>query len=131
VLATLPSEGSHSLFNLDLTIPTAIIFGNEDDGLSAEAIALCDGFFTIPQAGFAESLNISVACAVTLYEAYRQRDNKGFYTNNPQLDSLEQEALFQRWAKKVKTAKYHNRGIAIDEQSPDIIPVFAARPSLT
>jgi tRNA (guanosine-2'-O-)-methyltransferase len=131
VLATLPSEGSHSLFNLDLTIPTAIIFGNEDDGLSTEAIALCDGFFTIPQAGFAESLNISVACAVSLYEAYRQRSSKGFYSTHPQLDTFEQEALFQRWAKKVKTDKYHNRGIAIDEQSPDIIPVFAARPSLT
>jgi tRNA (guanosine-2'-O-)-methyltransferase len=87
VLATLPpGDGVLSLYDYDFSQPTALLFGNEDEGISAEALALCDGAFTIPQSGFAESLNISVACAVSLFEAKRQRMNKGFYTDNPQLD---------------------------------------------
>ena len=128
VLAAMPGPVSSSLFALDLTEPTALMFGNEDDGLSESAVALCDGFFTIPQGGFAESLNISVACAVSLYEAYRQRHLKGFYTHAPLLNEQEQDLLVQRWALGLKTDKYHNRGTPVTEQSPDILPIFATRP---
>lgn len=79
VLSTQLSETATSLYQLDLTQPTAFLFGNEHDGLSSEAAAFANGNFIIPQMGMAESLNISVACAVTLYETFRQRNVKGFY----------------------------------------------------
>ena len=50
-------------------VPTAVIFGNEHAGVSAEAESLADGSYAIPMAGFVESLNVSVAAAVTLYAA--------------------------------------------------------------
>ena len=57
------------------------MFGNEHSGVSEEIIAMADGNFIIPQVGIIKSLNISVACAVTLYEAYRQKNNAGHYDN--------------------------------------------------
>ena len=70
---------SVELHQLELTQKVALVFGNEHGGLSEEAIALSDGNFIIPQVGIIKSLNISVACAVTLYEAYRQKKNAGHY----------------------------------------------------
>ncbi len=57
----------------DLTCRTAFVFGNEMEGISREARATADGAVTIPMEGFADSFNISVAAAITLYEAQRQR----------------------------------------------------------
>lgn len=68
-----------SLHQLNLTEPVALVFGNEHSGVSDEIIAMADGNFIIPQVGIIKSLNISVACAVTLYEAFRQKNNAGHY----------------------------------------------------
>lgn len=88
VLATHLGETRQSLFQLDLTQPTALLFGNEDQGLSPEALAYADGNFVVPQVGMVESLNISVACAITLYEAMRQRTLAGAYPSpNTTLDA--------------------------------------------
>jgi tRNA (guanosine-2'-O-)-methyltransferase len=131
VLATMPNEQSHSLYELDLAQPTALLFGNEDEGISSEAVALSDGFFTIPQAGFAESLNISVACAVTLYEAYRQRAKVGRYSDQPCLNDTEQAQLFQRWSAMLKSDQKRNRGIWVRADDAPIPPLFVERdPSL-
>lgn len=127
ILATLPGENSQSLFEIDMTMPTALLFGNEDEGISADALAACDGFFTIPQAGFAESLNISVACAVTLYEAYRQRAEKGWYSEQPKLSDSEQDQLFQRWQKMLRSRGLKNRGITIKDDRDVIPPIFVER----
>lgn len=128
VLATLPGEGSHSLYTLDLSEPTALLFGNEDEGISAEALAMADGFFTIPQTGFAESLNISVACAVTLYEAYRQRSVKGFYADHPQLNPAQQEQLFQRWSSMLREKSWHRQfAIPVGPDSEPLLPMFVQR----
>ncbi len=81
------------LCRLDLTQSVTLLFGNERDGISEETLAYADGNFLIPQAGMAESLNISVACAVSLYEAYRQRRKVGFYSANIQTTQEEQQAL--------------------------------------
>jgi tRNA (guanosine-2'-O-)-methyltransferase len=72
---------STSLYQLDLTQRCALVFGNEHTGLTAEAASLLDGNFLIPQVGMTESLNVSVACAVTLFEAKRQRILKNMYHN--------------------------------------------------
>lgn len=73
------SSDAVSLHELNLTEPVALIFGNEHNGVSEEIIAMADGNFIIPQVGIIKSLNISVACAVSLYEAFRQKNNAGHY----------------------------------------------------
>ena len=75
------SSDAVDMYNLDFTESIALVFGNEHSGVSEEIIALADGNFIIPQVGIIKSLNISVACAVTLYEAYRQKKNVGHYDN--------------------------------------------------
>ncbi|MEY3051744.1 MAG: hypothetical protein RLY31_1529 [Bacteroidota bacterium] len=74
------APGAGQLYDLDLTQPVALLFGNEHDGISDLTASMLDGHFTIPQFGMAESLNISVACAVTLFETLRQRKEAGYYT---------------------------------------------------
>lgn len=129
ILAThLLGEESRSLYDLDLTEPTALLFGNEDEGISAEALALADGNFLIPQSGFTESLNISVACAVSLFEARRQRAAKGFYDQHPKLNAAEQEQLFQRWSHMLKDKAWHRRyAIPVGKDSAPLLPVFVER----
>jgi len=73
------STDAVELHALNLTEPVALVFGNEHSGVSDEIIALADGNFIIPQVGIIKSLNISVACAVTLYEAFRQKNDAGHY----------------------------------------------------
>lgn len=73
------STDAVGLHQLNLTEPVALVFGNEHSGVSDEIISMADGNFIIPQVGIIKSLNISVACAVTLYEAYRQKSLAGHY----------------------------------------------------
>ena len=90
------SSDAVSLYDIDFTDSVALVFGNEHDGVSEETIALADGNFIIPQLGFIKSLNISVACAVSIYEAHRQKMEAGHY--NKQTMSLErQESLLNDW----------------------------------
>ena len=90
------STDAVDLYDLDLTEAVALVFGNEHSGVSDELIGLCDGNFIIPQVGIIKSLNISVACAVTLYEAYRQKKNAGHY-DRQQLDAGSLEQLKTSW----------------------------------
>ena len=83
------STDAVSLHQLNLTESVALVFGNEHSGVSEDIIAMADGNFIIPQVGIIRSLNISVACAVTLYEAFRQKSNAGHYD----LAKLEGEKL--------------------------------------
>lgn len=89
-------EDSRDLYALDLTMPTALVFGNEQRGVTDEAADLADHTITIPMQGMVESLNISVACAVTLYEAMRQRSAVGMY-DQPQLDAGVMATLRDEW----------------------------------
>lgn len=86
-----------SLYELDLTQKTALVFGNERTGCSEEIIAKADGNFLIPQEGIIQSLNISVACAVTIYEAYRQKKQAGHY-DNARLPLDQQKQLMKNWS---------------------------------
>jgi len=79
VLGTKLNDASKSLYSFDLTGSVAIAFGNEHSGLTDEFVDHLDGNIQIPQYGMVRSLNISVACAVTLFEALRQRESKGLY----------------------------------------------------
>ncbi|MFQ5445630.1 MAG: TrmH family RNA methyltransferase [Saprospiraceae bacterium] len=102
IYSTKLGEDSTDLFNLDLTQPVALLFGNEHSGLSKEALSHSDGNFVIPQVGMVKSLNISVACAVSLYEAYRQRRLKGFYDES-RMPEAEYQALLLEYFERHKT----------------------------
>lgn len=90
------SNDAVGLYELNLTEPVALIFGNEHSGVSDEIIARADGNFLIPQVGIIKSLNISVACAVTLYEAYRQKNNAGHY-DHVKLEAERLNSLKDEW----------------------------------
>jgi tRNA (guanosine-2'-O-)-methyltransferase len=79
ILTTHMAQDSQDLYDLDLTQPIALVFGNEHSGVSEDAFRLADGNFLIPQVGMVQSLNISVAAAVTLFEVFRQKRNAGQY----------------------------------------------------
>ena len=84
------------LHNMDFTQSMALVFGNEHEGVSDEMRGHCDGNFIIPQLGMIQSLNISVACAITIYEAFRQKKNAGHYAGgftHPNIESLQKEWL--------------------------------------
>jgi tRNA (guanosine-2'-O-)-methyltransferase len=90
------STDAVGLHDLNLTENVALVFGNEHSGVSDELINLADGNFIIPQVGIIKSLNISVACAVSVYEAFRQKLNAGHY-NQPQIVGDELIDLKQKW----------------------------------
>jgi tRNA (guanosine-2'-O-)-methyltransferase len=99
IYATSLGKDAKSLYELDLTGNVAIVFGNEHRGVSPEAARLADEIFEIPMTGMIQSLNVSVACAVTLYEAFRQRLLAGMY-RKPRLDAGEIDRLFAAWTKR-------------------------------
>ncbi|HEU4470409.1 MAG TPA: RNA methyltransferase [Flavisolibacter sp.] len=96
ILTTHLSGDAVSLYQTDLTRSTALVFGNEHAGVSEEVRGLADGNFIIPQLGMIRSLNISVACAVSLYEAFRQKQAAGHY-NVQKLSDAEYNDLSNQW----------------------------------
>ena len=90
------STDAVSLYDIDFTDSVALVFGNEHDGVSEETIAMADGNFIIPQLGFIQSLNISVACAVSIYEAHRQKLAAGHYKEQS-MSKERQDALLRDW----------------------------------
>ena len=96
ILTTHLSSGSVSLYEADLTTKVALVFGNEHSGVSEEVRSLADGNFIIPQVGMIRSLNISVECAVSLYEAFRQKRLKGHYQHQV-LTEEEHSLLSKQW----------------------------------
>ena len=99
IVATAVRPDSTDLYDLDLTRPTALVFGNEQRGASEAAVAGADARCVIPMMGMVQSLNISVACAVTLYEALRQRRAGGAYAA-PKLSEGELAALEGDWLRR-------------------------------
>ncbi|MBF8378904.1 RNA methyltransferase [Alicyclobacillus mali] len=72
VYATDLGDGAKPIDAVDLARPTAILFGNEKEGVSPEARRRADGQFYIPMEGFVQSFNVSVAAAIALYELTRR-----------------------------------------------------------
>lgn len=67
---------SNEIYNVNYQIPTAVILGSEENGISNEYLKLSNEKVKIPILGNIESLNVSVACGVVLYEIVRQRLNQ-------------------------------------------------------
>ncbi len=76
IIATHLDERAKPISEIDFTRPTAIVYGNEKDGISKEMIELCDQTVIIPMQGFVQSFNISVAAAISLYHIALERQSK-------------------------------------------------------
>jgi tRNA (guanosine-2'-O-)-methyltransferase len=90
---------SRPLTRWDLTRPTAVVLGNEHRGIDEEVAALVPDQLHVPMQGMIQSLNVSVAAAIILYEAWRQRQEKGMY-DEPSIPADEFEEMVQEWAAK-------------------------------
>ncbi|MBW2957610.1 tRNA (guanosine(18)-2'-O)-methyltransferase TrmH [Hafnia paralvei] len=97
ILATNLSSTSVDFREIDYTRPTCILMGQEKYGITAEALALADQDIIIPMIGMVQSLNVSVASALILYEAQRQRQNAGMYQreHSPLSDEDQQRLLWE------------------------------------
>lgn len=96
ILTTHLSSDAMSLHEINFTESIALVFGNEHSGVSQECRDLADGNFIIPQMGIIQSLNISVACAVSIYEAMRQKMIAGHY-DKISLSQFQMNALLKQW----------------------------------
>jgi tRNA (guanosine-2'-O-)-methyltransferase len=89
IIATNLSASAIDFREVDYTKPTAILMGQEKHGISPEALALADQDVVIPMVGMCQSLNVSVASALILYEAQRQRQLAGMYNGECRLPEEE------------------------------------------
>lgn len=99
VYTTHLGSDSVSLYDINFTESVALVFGNEHTGVSDEIRAMADGNFMIPQMGIIQSLNISVACAVSIYEALRQKTIAGHYQHQ-RLNDVTFHTLLDEWGFK-------------------------------
>jgi tRNA (guanosine-2'-O-)-methyltransferase len=104
------SESSQDYRSLDYTRPTAFLMGSELMGVSARAAALADQHVVIPMRGLVESLNVSVAAALLLYEAARQREVAGLY-DTVRLAPERFDALLFEWCYPRIAARCRDRGV--------------------
>jgi len=94
ILATNLSDKAVDFREIDYTRPTCILMGQEKTGITQEALDLADQDIIIPMIGMVQSLNVSVASALILYEAQRQRQNAGMYLRaESTLEYSEQQRL--------------------------------------
>lgn len=96
ILTTHLGEKAKDIRKVDLTKKVAIVIGSELEGVSEEALKFSDENIVIPIIGFVQSFNVSVATAIILYEAFRQRDEKGYY-NKPRIPKKKRKEILKRW----------------------------------
>jgi tRNA (guanosine-2'-O-)-methyltransferase len=99
VYATSCTPQAKAIGELDLTLPTAFIMGNEHGGVDQKFASRVDGEVYIPMYGMIQSFNVSVAAAILLAETSRQRRAAGMY-DRPSFSEEEQSALYAEWAQK-------------------------------
>jgi len=100
IYATHLHHDAKSIHETDLTTSCAILLGNEKDGLTEGILKYADKNIVIPQWGMAQSLNISVACAVTLYESLRQRGEKNMYLDNSTRSVTQGETIVKEYFRR-------------------------------
>lgn len=120
VLATHLSDSAVDFRQIDYTRPTCILMGQEKTGITPQALALADHDIIVPMVGMVQSLNVSVACALILYEAQRQRQLAGMYQcTHSALDIDEQQRLLFEGGYPVLARVAQRKGLPrpqIDEQ---------------
>lgn len=101
IIATTLCETSKDFRDIDYTTPTAILVGEELEGISNQAVMMANEKVTIPMAGMVQSLNVSVASALILYEAYRQREKAGMYRSCSLDKNTYRKLLFEACHRKI------------------------------
>jgi len=110
--------------DVDYTHPVALLLGSELIGVSREAAELADAHVVIPMQGMVSSLNVSVAAALILYEARRQREASGLYDSCRLDDEIYATTLFE-WAYPEVAARYRKQERpypALDEEGYIKVP---------
>ncbi len=97
------SEQAQDYRDVSYVGPTAVLLGNEKSGVSPEAAASADEHVIIPMLGMVQSLNVSVAAAVILFEAQRQRREAGHYAA-PRLSPEATREVALRWLSRSDAA---------------------------
>jgi tRNA (guanosine-2'-O-)-methyltransferase len=108
------SEQAQDYRELDYTRPTALVVGTELFGVSEQALSLSDLQVMIPMKGMTQSLNVSVACAIVLYEAMRQREVAGLYGKRQLAAEIRDRQRFQ-WLHPAVTRFCDERGLDYPE----------------
>ena len=118
VLAAHPTDNAPSFREVDYLRPCALLLGNEDFGVTADALSGADELVTIPMMGMGTSLNVSVAAALILFEAQRQRAAAGFY-DAPRLDPEMHARLLFEGVYPQLARICRSRGVAYPRLGPD------------
>lgn len=114
IVAVHKSERSGSFREIDYCQKTAVLFGAELFGVSEEAAALADDHVSIPMQGMVESYNVSVAAAIVLTEAQRQRDLAGFYSSR-RLDQATYNRTLFKWYRRREAEYCDEHGLEYPE----------------
>lgn len=118
LLATNLSDSAVDFREIDYTKPTAIIVGQERLGISDRALEHADQHIVIPMQGMVQSLNVSVAAALILYEAQRQRDVAGLYKRTDMMDPVVKHKLLFEGCHPIIATRCREKGLpypALDE----------------
>jgi len=121
ILAAHFSDRAVDFRQIDYTKPTAILVGSEKFGVSEQAAEMADEHILIPMLGMVQSLNVSVAAAIILYEAQRQREAVGLYRKRQLSDAICENLRFEWLHPEVK--KYcdkHDIRYPIIDENGDI-----------
>ncbi len=115
VVAAHPGPRAVDFRKVDFTRPTALLMGAELYGVSPEALKLCDVTAVIPMMGMVRSLNVSVAAALLLYEAMRQREIRGMYDPPSRLPAERYAETLFEWAHPELASRCRLRGLPYPE----------------
>jgi len=123
IVAAHLTEEAVEYTQLDYTRPTAFLLGAELQGVSERALRGVDALVTIPMMGMVQSLNVSVAAALLLYEARRQRAGAGLY-DAPRLSEEEAGRLLFEWAYPEEAERLRSLGSPYPRLGPtgNILP---------
>ena len=113
IVVTHLEERAVSFREIDYTKPTLLVMGNEKEGVSPEVIKMADEVIIIPMQGMVQSLNVSVATALILYEAQRQLENAGRY-DAPILSEEKREEIKAAWVYRDTVARRSKGEIALE-----------------
>jgi len=121
VVVTHLEERAVSFREIDYTKPTLLVMGNEKEGVSPEVIEMADEVIIIPMQGMVQSLNVSVATALILYEAQRQLENAGRY-DVPMLSEEKREEIKAAWVYRDTVARRSKGQIPLEFKEEIIEP---------
>lgn len=125
IIATNLSATAVDFRQIDYTKPTAILMGQEKDGITPEALALADQDVIIPMVGMVQSLNVSVATALMLYEAQRQREAAGLYQPADKIAKQERDRIMFEGGHPIFAKVCRQKGLPypeIDDEGQIVAP---------